>query len=145
MKKAVSIGVSLLGYELSIAFKIKAPGRKSLQRRNELIVHDYQRGHSIKILSGKYNLSENRIIQILNQHGVRQPKWHKITQQQLGIVLKLNKKGLSMAEIARQVGKSRERIRQIIQQNKRKHTRRVQVILKESGVGNSKEVSHVLG
>ena len=67
-------------------------------------------------LAEKYNLTENRISQVLTEFGARSPKWRKMTPETRRKIFLLEKKGLSKAEIGRKIGVSRERVRQILQQ-----------------------------
>ena len=92
MKKVISMAMELLGHKLRFGFQIKPNGHDALRRRNEKVVRDYEQGYMIKRLAEKYNLTENRISQILTAY-----------------------RALSKAEIGRKVGVSRERVRQILQ------------------------------
>ena len=116
MKKGISMALELLGHRLRFGFHIKPDTRNSLKKRDERVVRDYEQGYSIKRLAEKYRLTENRISQILTAHNARQPKWRKMSLEQRQVIFQLDKKGLSKAEIGRQVGVSRERVRQILQQ-----------------------------
>ena len=116
MKKGLTMALNLLGYKLRFGFQIKPNSRNSLRKRDERVLGDYQRGVSTKELAGKYRLTENRISQILTAKGARKPKWRKMSQDKRQVIFRLEKKGLSKAEIGRQVGVSRERVRQILQQ-----------------------------
>jgi len=116
MKKRMTMALELLGHKLRIGFQIKPDSRDSLKKRNEKVIRDYQQGYTIDRLAEKYNLTENRISQILTAHGARQPKWRKMSEETRQTIFKLQKKGLSKAEIGRKVGVSRERVRQILQQ-----------------------------
>lgn len=69
----------------------------------------------IKRLAEKYNLTENRISQVLTAYGARKPKWRKMSKETRRTIFQLQKKGFSKAEIGRKVGVSRERVRQILQ------------------------------
>ena len=115
MKKAISMAMELLGHKLRFGFQIEPDGFDVLRRRNEKVVRDYEQGYMIKRLAEKYNLTENRISQILTAFGVRKPKWHKMSKETRRTIFQLKKKGLSKAEIGRKVGVSRERVRQILQ------------------------------
>lgn len=109
--------LKLLGHRLCFGFHIKPSTHNSLKKRDEKMVRDYKQGHSIEYLAKKHHLVEGRISQILITHNARQPKWRKMNQEQRQVIFRLYKKGLSKAEIGRQVGLSRERVRQILQQN----------------------------
>lgn len=115
MKKAISMAMELLGHKLRFGFQIKPNGRDALRRRNEKVVRDYEEGYTISRLGEKYNLTENRISQILTAFGARKPKWRKMSKETRRTIFHLQKKGLSKAEIGRKVGISRERVRQILQ------------------------------
>jgi len=117
MKKGINMALELLGHKLRIGFQIKPNGRESLEKRNERILRDFDQGYSLKRLAEKYNLTENRISQVLTSSGARQPKWKKMSPETRRIIFQLDKKGLSKAEIGRKVGVSRERVRQILQQD----------------------------
>lgn len=116
MKKAVNMALELLGHKLKFGFQIKPDGRESLEKRNEKIVRDFKQGYSLSRLAEKYNLTENRISQVLTEFGARRPKWRKMTPKTRRWIFQLEKKGLSKAEIGRKIGVSRERVRQILQQ-----------------------------
>lgn len=116
MKKGINMALELLGHKLRFGFQIKPNGRESLDKRNERIVRDFDQGYSLKRLAEKYNLTENRVSQVLTANGARKPKWKKMSPETRRVIFLLNKKGLSKAEIGRKVGVSRERVRQILQQ-----------------------------
>jgi len=116
MEKSMNMALKLLGHELGVGFKIRPDYRESLERRNERIVCDYKKGHSIERLADKYDLTESRISQVLNKFGARRPKWRKLTLAARSWIFLLEKEGLSKAEIGRKIGVSRERVRQILQQ-----------------------------
>ena len=116
MKKAMNMAMELLGHKLRFGFQIKPDGRESLEKRNDKIVRDFKQGYSIGRLAEKYNLTENRISQVLTEFGARRPKWRKMTPATRRKIFQLEKKGLSKAEIGRKIGVSRERVRQILQQ-----------------------------
>ncbi len=116
MKKGLSMALELLGHKLRVGFQIRPNGRDSLKRRNERVIRDYQQGYSLRRLATKYNLTENRISQILTAAGAREPKWRKMSKETRRTIFKLQKAGLSKAEIGRKVGVSRERVRQILEQ-----------------------------
>jgi len=116
MKKGLSMALELLGHKLRVGFQIGPNSRNSLKKRDDKVVRDYKQGYSIKRLAGKYDLTENRISQILTAHGAREPKWRKMSEEKRRTIFQLQSKGLSKAEIGRQVGVSRERVRQILQQ-----------------------------
>ncbi len=115
MKKVISMAMELLGHKLRFGFQIKPNGHDALRRRNEKVVRDYEQGYMIKRLAEKYNLTENRISQILTAYRARKPKWRKMSKETRRTIFQLQKKGLSKAEIGRKVGVSRERVRQILQ------------------------------
>jgi DNA-directed RNA polymerase sigma subunit (sigma70/sigma32) len=116
MNKALSMALELLGHKLRFGFQIKPNGRDSLKKRDERVLRDYMQGYAPKRLAGKYNLTENRISQILTSHGARRPKWRKMSEETRLKIFQLQEKGFSKAEIGRKVGVSRERVRQILQQ-----------------------------
>ena len=116
MKKGLTMALNLLGYKLRFGFQIRPNNRNFLRKRDVRVLGDYQRGVSTKELARKYRLTENRISQILTAKGARKPKWRKMSQGKRQVIFQLEKKGLSKAEIGRQVGVSRERVRQILQQ-----------------------------
>ena len=116
MKRGLTMALNLLGYKLRFGFQIKPNNRNSLRKRDERVLNDYQRGVSTGELAKKYRLTENRISQILTARGARKPKWRKMSQDKRQVIFQLGKKGLSKAEIGRRVGVSRERVRQILQQ-----------------------------
>ncbi len=116
MKKAVNMALGLLGHKLRIGFQIRPDDRESLERRNDKIVRDYKQGYSIIRLADKYDLTENRISQVLTEFGARRPKWRKMKPETRKQIFQLEKKGMSKAEIGRKIGVSRERVRQILQQ-----------------------------
>ena len=117
MKKALSRPLELLGNILNIGFQFKPNGnRYSLARRNERIVREFNRGYTLQRLAKKYNLTENRISQVLIASGARQPKWKKMSDKSRWAIFQLEKDGLSKAEIGRIIGVSRERVRQILYQ-----------------------------
>ncbi len=116
MKKGLSMALELLGHKLRVGFQIRPNSRNSLKRRDDRVIRDYQQGYGIKRLSQKYGLTENRISQILTSNGAREPKWRKMSDEKRKVIFQLQRKGLSKAEIGRQVGVSRERVRQILQQ-----------------------------
>ena len=116
MKKAVNMAMELLGHKLRFGFQIKPDDRESLDKRNEKIIRDFKQGYSIVRLAEKYNLTENRISQVLTEFGARRPKWRKMTPETRRRIFQLEKKGFSKAEIGRKIGVSRERVRQILQQ-----------------------------
>ena len=107
--------MELLGHKLRFGFQIKPNSRDSLRRRNEKVIRDYEQGYTIKNLARKYNLTENRISQVLTAYGARRPKWRKMSRETRRTIFQLEKKGFSKAEIGRKVGVSRERVRQILQ------------------------------
>jgi len=115
MNKVISMGMELLGHKLRFGFQIRPNGRDALRRRNEKVVRDYEQTYSVNRLAEKYNLTENRISQILTVYGARKPKWRKMSKETRRTIFQLHKKGLSKAEIGRKVGVSRERVRQILQ------------------------------
>ena len=115
MKKAISMAMELLGHKMRFGFQIKPNGYDALKRRNAKVVRDYDQGYTIRRLAEKYNLTENRISQVLTAFGARKPKWRKMTKETRRTIFQLEKKGLSKAEIGRKVGVSRERVRQILQ------------------------------
>ena len=110
------MAMELLGYKLRLGFQIEPNSVNSLERRNDHLVDDYRKGMKIKELAGKYQLTENRISQILTSNGVRKPKWRKMSNDTRRSIFQMRRKGLSKAEIGRRVGVSRERVRQILQQ-----------------------------
>ncbi len=116
MKKAVNMALGLLGHKLRIGFQIRPDDRESLERRNDKIVRDFKQGYAIGRLADKYDLTENRISQVLTEFGARRPKWRKMTPETRRKIFLLEKRGLSKAEIGRKIGVSRERVRQILQQ-----------------------------
>jgi len=117
MKKSISIPLELHGHKLRIGFQVTPNGRRDwLTRRNERMVREFARGYSVQRLAKKYNLTENRISQVLIASGARQPKWRKMSEKARWTIFQLQKIGLSKAEIGRQIGVSRERVRQILHQ-----------------------------
>jgi DNA-binding NarL/FixJ family response regulator len=84
------------------------------KKRNTNIIADYKAKMDFIALANKYKITKNRILQILNANGVRDRKWTKMGLNGEMKILKLYAKGLSKSEIGRQVGVSRERVRQII-------------------------------
>ncbi|HUU27663.1 MAG TPA: sigma factor-like helix-turn-helix DNA-binding protein [archaeon] len=116
MEKTMNMALRLLGHKLGFGFQIRLDYRESLERRNDSIVHDFRQGYTIGRLADKYNLTENRISQVLIEFGARRPKWRKMTPEARRRILLLEKEGLSKAEIGRKIGVSRERVRQILQQ-----------------------------
>jgi DNA-directed RNA polymerase specialized sigma subunit len=87
---------------------------KNYEKRNARIIIDYKAGMDFIALSNKYEVTKNRILQILNDKGVRTRKWTKMGSKGKLNIIKLYAKGLSKSEIGRMVGVSRERVRQII-------------------------------
>jgi len=114
MKKAMSVALELLGHKLRIGIQIKSNGRDTLNSRNERMIRDFSQGYSIELLAKTYNLTESRISQVLTASGARQPKWRKMSDDAHRTIFRLQKNGLSKAEIGRKVGVSRERVRQIL-------------------------------
>ena len=110
------MALELLGHKFRVGFQINPDSRNSLKKRDEKVVRDYKQGYTMKRLAQKYGLTENRISQILTASGARQPKWRKMSAEKKKAIFQLQRKGLSKAEIGRQVGVSRERVRQILQQ-----------------------------
>jgi hypothetical protein len=117
LRNAISVAVELLVHKLHTSFHIKPNSHDSLNRRNERMVRDFAQSYSVQRLAKKYNLTDNRISQVLTAFGVRQPKWKKMSDETRLTIFKLQKKGLSKAEIGRKVGVSRERVRQILHQD----------------------------
>lgn len=109
------MALELLGHKLRVGFNIRPNSRNSLRKRDEKVVRDYKQGYTMKRLAQKYGLTENRISQILTASGAREPKWRKMSDEKKRTIFQLQRKGLSKAEIGRQVGVSRERVRQILQ------------------------------
>ena len=109
------MALELLGHKLRVGFQIRPNSRSALHKRDEKVVRDYQQGYAIRRLAQKYGLTENRISQILTASGARQPKWRKMSAEKRKTIFQLQRKGLSKAEIGRQIGVSRERVRQILQ------------------------------
>lgn len=99
---------------LDLELGLEANPRKNFEKRDGNIVRDYSQGYSIKRLAQKYELTENRISQILTNRGAREPKWRKMSPENRKLIFRLSRKGLSGAEIGRQIGVSRERVRQIL-------------------------------
>ena len=116
MKKDISMILKLLKHRLCFGFRVEPDTHNSLKKRNEKIVRDYKQGCSIKHLAQEYHLGEGRISQILIAYNARQPKWRKMSQEQRRVIFRLYKKDLSMSKIGRQVGCSRQRVHQILQQ-----------------------------
>jgi len=116
MKKTMNMVLRLLGHRLGFGFQIRPDYRESLERRNDSIVRDFKQGYTINRLAGKYDLTENRISQVLIEFGAHKPKWRKMTPEARRLIFLLEKNGLSKAEIGRKIGVSRERVRQILQQ-----------------------------
>ncbi|MEA1996775.1 MAG: hypothetical protein U9N45_04020, partial [Gemmatimonadota bacterium] len=81
MKKGLSMALEMLGHKFRIGFQIRPNSRESLKKRNERVIRDFQQGYTAKSLSVKYNLTENRISQILTSNGARQPKWRKMSKE----------------------------------------------------------------
>jgi DNA-binding CsgD family transcriptional regulator len=115
MNKRVSAGFRFLGHELNFHLKLASDRRVNLRKRDRRIAGEYLDGCSITRLAIKYGLTENRISQILVADGARQRKWRKMRPENRKLIFRLFKKGLSKAEIGRQVGVSRERVRQILE------------------------------
>lgn len=114
MKKIASAGVEVLGHKVKFNFSLSPSSRIALKKRDEKIVREYRRDCSIGRLAKKYGLTQNRISQILLAGGARKPKWRKMSDEKKGTIFQLERKGFSKAEIGRQVGISRERVRQIL-------------------------------
>jgi hypothetical protein len=109
MKKEKALNLNLFGHCFNLRF-----GLKTYSRRDREIIKDYRLGYSVRQLAQKNALTDNRILQILNESGARRQKWRKMSSQKKEDVFKLWKDGLSKAEIGRCVGVSRERVRQIL-------------------------------
>ena len=104
----------VFGHEVSFGFDFRKIQSRNLKKRDGKIIAGYKQGYSISRLAKKYNLTENRISQIVTGAGVRQRKWRKMRPESRKLIFRLFKKGLSKAEIGRHVGVTRERVRQIL-------------------------------
>ena len=82
--------------------------------RDGLIVNSFLSGNSIQAISKYYQLTTERVRQILNKAGVRKPKWKWSDTEKVEKIFLLLATGMSQSAIAREVGLSRERIRMII-------------------------------
>ena len=82
--------------------------------RDKLIADSFLSGNSIRATSKYYQLTTERVRQILNKAGVRKTKWTWSGPELVSKIYKLAEDGMSHSAIAREVGLSRERIRMII-------------------------------
>ena len=82
--------------------------------RDKLIADSFLSGNSIRATSKYYQLTTERVRQILIRAGVRKPKWTWSSPELVSKIYKLAEEGMSHSAIAREVGLSRERIRVII-------------------------------
>ncbi len=89
---------------------------ENLLIRNSEICMEFQAGVAVCDLAEKYGKTQTRIRQILKS--VREPKWKKKPPEVYAKIFELLVEGKSQAAIGREVGLSRERIRQIL--NKRR-------------------------
>jgi DNA-directed RNA polymerase sigma subunit (sigma70/sigma32) len=107
--------VEFFGFRVSLSVRRGGGKARRLRSRNEKVVEDYRSGDSIRELADKYGVTVGRISQILVEAGARLPRWSRMTSNQRRLIHKLDSKGLSKSEIGRQVGVSRTRVRQILQ------------------------------
>ena len=107
--------IELFGFRVSLAVRRGGGQARRIRNRNGKVVEDYRSGGSIRDLADKYGVTEGRISQILVEEGARLPRWSRMTSRQRRMIYKLDRKGLSKSEIGRQVGVSRTRVRQILQ------------------------------
>ncbi len=80
--------------------------------RNSEICMEYQAGVAVCDLAEKYGKTQTRIRQILKP--VREPKWKKKPLEVYAKIVEMWRSGMSGAAIGREVGLSRERVRQIL-------------------------------
>ncbi|MCE5271002.1 hypothetical protein LLH00_06925 [bacterium] len=107
--------IELFGFKVSLAIRRGVGRIHRTRNRNEKVVKDYKLGNSIREIADKYGVTVGRISQILVEEGARSPRWSRMTSRQRKLIYKLDRKGLSKSEIGRQVGVSRTRVRQILQ------------------------------
>ena len=114
--------IRIFGYELRCELRPILRARR--ERRDRQLVRDYKRGCPVPVLAKRYDLSEVRINQILFECGARQPKWRKIDMYTRAVIFDRAAQGYKYAEIGREVGVSRERIRQILNEEASHVTRK---------------------
>ncbi len=109
--------IELFGFRVSLSVRRGGGNASRLRSRNEKVAKEYRSGDSIRELADKYGVTVGRISQILVEAGARLPRWSRMNSHQRRLIHKLDGKGLSKSEISRQVGVSRTRVRQILQES----------------------------
>ena len=82
--------------------------------RDKAIIESSLNGNSRQVIAKYYQLTAERVRQILNEAGVRKPKWTWSSTEKIEKIFQLLATGMSQSAIGREVGLSRERIRVIL-------------------------------
>ena len=82
--------------------------------RNKQLADMYAEGYMYETIASAFGITKTRVIQILNGLGVRKPKWRWSKPDTVEKIYQMKVEDRSQAVIGREVGLSRERIRQIL-------------------------------
>ena len=87
--------------------------------RNKQLADMYAEGAMYETMALAFGITTTRVIQILNRLGVRKPKWRWASAETVEKIYQMKVEDRSQAVIGREVGLSRERIRQILKNGRK--------------------------